>query len=78
MKLTRRENYRPYDASYHDDWTEVWIQYDVYKRKYWLFGDWVKDEETSIVLGPSESDGRYPIEFKSFVEAEEYIKNLLS
>lgn len=77
MKLTRIENYRPYDASYHDDWSQVWIQYDVYKRKFWLFGPWVREEETEIVLGPYESDGRYPVEFKTVEEAEEYIQNLI-
>jgi len=77
MKLTRNENYRPYDASYHDDWSEVWIQYDIYKRKYWLFGEWVKEEESHIMLGPMMSDGCYPIEFESIEEAEKYI-NLMT
>lgn len=67
MKLTR-EDFQLYDASYYDDWTQVWIQERIFKRKYWLFGPKLSTPDFELIL-----DGDEPLQFNSKEEAEEYI-----
>ena len=71
MKLTRQD-FQLYDASYHDDWTQVWIKKRHFKKKYWLFGELVPTNEFNFIISYVE-----PLEFDSKETAEKYINTLL-
>lgn len=65
----KREDFKLYDASYNDDWTQVWIKRRKFKRKFILLGDEIPTPDFELVL-----DGIEPLEFSSIDEAEQYIK----
>lgn len=67
-----REDFQLYDASYHDDWTRIWIQQQKYRKKYWFFGELIPDYMALLMFGNE------PLEFDSVTEAEEYIQKLIN
>lgn len=68
MKLTR-EDFKMYDASMEDNWSDVWIQKRIFKRKYVLFGQSIQTDEFKLII-----DGDSPLSFPNIDEAEKFIK----
>lgn len=71
MKLTK-EDFKTYDASYNEDQTEIWIYKRIFKRKYVLFGEWLRTEEFQLII-----DGDSPLTFPNLEEAEKFINSQL-